>query len=94
MVLAGAALVAAGAVARLYMRSGPGLRASAHTAVHVVPGATRVKLEVLNATDTRGLARAAMCVLRDAGFDVVFFGNSDERAAAVVESALAEVLAP
>ncbi len=80
IVLVGAALVAAGAVARLYIRSGPRLRASAHAAVRVVPGATRVKLEVLNATDTRGLARAAMCVLRDAGFDVVFFGNSDERA--------------
>ena len=45
----------------------------------VVPEGTRVKVEVLNATDTRGLARTAAAVLRDAGFDVVFFGNTAER---------------
>jgi hypothetical protein len=32
-----------------------------------------VKVEVLNATRTRGLARRATFVLRDAGFDVVRF---------------------
>ena len=37
-------------------------------------------MEVLNATDTKGLARRAMLAMRDAGFDVVFFGNSTERA--------------
>ena len=45
----------------------------------LVPEGTRVKVEVLNATDTRGLARVATFVLRDAGFDVVFFGNTAER---------------
>ena len=45
----------------------------------VIPAGTRVKVEVLNATDTRGLARTAASVLRDAGFDVVFFGNTTER---------------
>lgn len=44
-----------------------------------IPAGTRVKVEVLNATDTRGLARTAAAVLRDAGFDVVFFGNTSER---------------
>jgi hypothetical protein len=45
----------------------------------VVPEGTRVRIEVLNATDTRGLARRAMFALRDAGFDVVYFGNTAER---------------
>ena len=47
--------------------------------LRVVPATTRIKVEVLNATDTRGLARRAMFALRDAGFDVVYFGNSVER---------------
>lgn len=47
--------------------------------VRVIPEGTRVKVEVFNATDTRGLARTAASVLRDAGFDVVFFGNTSER---------------
>jgi hypothetical protein len=81
IVLAGAALVATGAVARLYVRSGPRrLRATPGAAAHVVPSGARIKVEVLNATDTKGLARRAMLVLREAGFDVVFFGNSSERA--------------
>ena len=46
----------------------------------IVPENIRIKIEVLNATDTRGLARRAMFVLRDAGFDVVYFGNTAERA--------------
>lgn len=46
----------------------------------MVPESVRVKIVVLNATDTRGLARSAMLHLRDAGFDVVFFGNTPERA--------------
>ena len=45
----------------------------------VVPDSTRITVEVLNATDTRGLARQAMFTLRDAGFDVVFHGNTPER---------------
>jgi hypothetical protein len=45
----------------------------------VVPDSLRIKVEVLNATDTRGLARTAMFSLRDAGFDVVYFGNTSER---------------
>jgi hypothetical protein len=50
----------------------------------VVPESTRVKVEVLNATDTHGLARRAMFVLRDAGFDVVYFGNTAERSDSTV----------
>lgn len=45
----------------------------------VIPAGTRVQVEVLNATDTRGLAKSAAFYLRDAGFDVVYYGNSSER---------------
>ncbi len=35
-----------------------------------------MRVEVLNASGTRGLARQAMFAMRDAGFDVVSFGNA------------------
>ena len=38
-----------------------------------------MKVEVLNATTIRGLARRATFHLRDLGFDVVNNGNSNER---------------
>ena len=38
-----------------------------------MPDGVRIKVEVLNATRTRGLARRATFALRDAGFDVVRF---------------------
>ena len=48
----------------------------------VVPDASapgeRVKVQVLNATSTRGLARQATRHLRDRGFDVVEMGNTAE----------------
>ena len=50
-----------------------------HRVERVIAAGTRVKVEVFNATDTRGLARTAAAELRDAGFDVVFFGNTSER---------------
>ena len=36
----------------------------------------RVKVEVLNATDVRGLARRATLHLRDRGFDVLYLGTA------------------
>ena len=36
----------------------------------------RVRVEVLNASGRPGLAREATRVLRDHGYDVVFFGNA------------------
>ena len=56
----------------------------ARAAQQVVPKDTRIRVEVLNATDTRGLARQAMFYLRDAGFDVVYFGNTNERPSTTV----------
>jgi hypothetical protein len=50
------------------------------------PEGTRIKVEVLNATKTKGLARRATLYLRDRGFDVVGSGNvSEQRAATVVD---------
>lgn len=43
------------------------------------PEGQRVRVEVLNATDTRGLARRATMHLRDRGFDVLGMGNSGEQ---------------
>jgi hypothetical protein len=45
----------------------------------VVPPGVRITVEVLNGTDVRGLARSAAMYLRDAGFDVVYYGNTAER---------------
>jgi hypothetical protein len=40
------------------------------------PDGVRVRVEVLNATTTRGLARRATLFLRDRGFDVVYVGTA------------------
>ena len=45
----------------------------------MVPAGVRIKVEVLNATKTRGLARKAMMFLRDRGFDVVAVGTAPEQ---------------
>ena len=42
------------------------------------PRGVRIRVEVLNATRTRGLARRATRHLRDHGFDVVLVGTSPE----------------
>ena len=40
------------------------------------PPNTRVRVEIINATKTRGLARRATRLLRDRGFDVVTYATS------------------
>ena len=45
----------------------------------LVPAGVRIKVEVLNATKVRGLARRATMYLRDRGFDVVAAGTSREQ---------------
>jgi hypothetical protein len=47
----------------------------------LVPAGVRIKVEVLNATKVRGLARKATLYLRDRGFDVVAMGTSSEQRA-------------
>lgn len=45
----------------------------------VVPEGTRIRVEVLNGTGQRGLARRGTTAMRDAGFDVVATGNWAEK---------------
>lgn len=46
----------------------------------VVPKGERIRVEVLNGTGVRGLARRGTTAMRDAGFDVVGTGNWDTKA--------------
>ena len=48
------------------------------------PEGTRIKVEVLNGTRTKGLARRATLYLRDRGFDVVGAGTETEARANTV----------
>ena len=73
-------LGAAGGLYWLRARGGlPGPDGERTRMVRIVAEGTRIRIEVLNASDTRGLARQATFYLRDAGFDVVYFGNTNER---------------
>lgn len=80
------AIVCGGAGLMLYRRaqSDPGPRPTpsalgfvGDTGVHV-PSNVRIKVEVLNTTHVRGLARQATFYLRDRGFDVVGVGTTAE----------------
>jgi hypothetical protein len=71
--VAGAAAVVL--VAGVVWWSGGGLEPPSSVSV-LVPDAVRIKVEVLNASQQRGLARRATFALRDAGFDVVRFENA------------------
>jgi hypothetical protein len=44
----------------------------------LVPAGVRIRVEVLNASTVRGLARRATMYLRDRGFDVVEIGNTTD----------------
>lgn len=77
-------VVAAGALAAWWVgwrpprpddRSGTVLMAAPREVERLVPQGTRVRVEVLNTSDVRGLARKATFYLRDAGFDVVRFAG-------------------
>ena len=76
LVLAGAGVFAW----RYYLSAAP-LERSADTAPAelLVPPGVRIKVEVLNATKVRGLARKATFYLRDRGFDVVAMGTAREQ---------------
>jgi hypothetical protein len=82
--LAGTALVAATAAgAALWMARTRPTPVRATPLARVVakevtaPANTRVRVEIINATKTRGLARRATRLLRDRGFDVVTYTTSD-----------------
>ena len=71
LVLLGALLAAAATAMAL-----PVGKALRRTNASPREGAPRVRVQVLNTTKTRGLARRAMLYLRDQGFDVVEVGTS------------------
>ena len=73
-----ALLLVAGVVVAL---RGPSTRAPQAVRQRVdaeAPAGVRIRVEVLNATRVRGLARRATMHLRDRGFDVVSVGTSRE----------------
>ena len=76
----GAVLAIAIGLATFASRSEPGAPVSMRLPLVTrdvrAPEGVRVRVEVLNATSTRGLARRAMRQLRDAGFDVVDMGTA------------------
>ena len=77
LALLATALVGAG----LYVSSGGRPNADREPRSHAnagvrVPAGVRIRVEVLNASTVRGLARRATMYLRDRGFDVVESGSS------------------
>ena len=56
-----------------------GQRGTRALAAASAPEGTRIRVQVLNATTTRGLARRATMHLRDRGFDVVELGTAQQR---------------
>ena len=50
----------------------------------MVPAGVRIKVEVLNATTVKGLARKATLFLRDRGFDVVAVGTAEKQLASTI----------
>lgn len=53
--------------------------ANASVPEQMVPEGVRIKVEVLNATKVKGLARKATMFLRDRGFDVVAVGTASQQ---------------
>ena len=67
-------------VAATSARSRGGLKAAVTLSSDRAPDSVRIRVQVLNGTTTRGLARRATMLLRDRGFDVVETGTiSDAR---------------
>ena len=71
-------MLCAAFVASFAFGIGGGSTAGDNAAMADVPPA-RGRIEVLNGSGRGGMARAATGALRDAGFDVVYFGNASER---------------
>ena len=69
-------LAGAGAVLRARDASTPVLQALRPPTQVRAPAGVRIRVQVLNTTKTRGLARRATQLLRDRGFDVVELGTT------------------
>jgi len=73
--------IGAGGVALSRSRTRSHIPATTGTSSGVVaPEGVRIRVQVLNGTRTRGLARRATILLRDRGFDVVETGTSKAQA--------------
>jgi hypothetical protein len=59
-------------------RPGPAVQRAVPEAARA-PAGQRIRVQVLNATRTRGLGRRAALVLRDRGFDVVEIGTLNQQ---------------
>jgi LytR cell envelope-related transcriptional attenuator len=75
LALVGLGLVAAAGIAWALL-DGPAR--APHQEPAALAGPERIVVEVLNGSGRRGLARTATRVLRQAGFDVVFFGSAGD----------------
>ena len=60
------------------VRTKTGHRLTAVAAADRAPDSVRIRVQVLNGTTTRGLARRATALLRDRGFDVVEMGTLND----------------
>jgi len=74
----GGALLTIVVVAVLVRHAGPEGRQAIGLGDARAPENVRIKVQVLNATRTRGLARRATMHLRDRGFDVVEIGTESQ----------------
>ncbi len=75
-------VIAAGSWWAIARRNAGQLKTNAAAAEHAAsraPAGVRIKIEVMNASTVRGLARRATMHLRDRGFDVVAVGTSRDR---------------
>jgi hypothetical protein len=77
LVVAGGAAGAAAVIAS--RRADSVIPVAAGDSIVHAPEGVRIKVQVLNATATRGLARRATLLLRDRGFDVVEIGTAPDR---------------
>ncbi len=75
----GALLIAIAAIGILFWLRHEGAGRPGASRQSVAPAGVRIKVEVLNASGVRGLARRATFALRDAGFDVVRYANDTGR---------------
>jgi hypothetical protein len=73
-----AAVIVIVAASALITRQVTGTVFGIGSADHAPPG-VRIRVQVLNATTTRGLAQRATDLLRDRGFDVVEIGTNREK---------------
>jgi hypothetical protein len=75
-VILGLAATSAGGLVARARRAHEGIRVASVEVT--VPRGTRIRVQVLNASRVRGLARRATQYLRDRGFDVVEIGTASE----------------